>query len=269
MFFEQPMIIHSQRADGRHWLTSIDFPPLQILPIEGNQCRVGYSLALLVSSCISKLDSNSLNELCIIKDDLINTPDFEHRFDIEKVSNEEILLNLEMKPAPLSDGTEDENYDDVEFITLLPPKDYKGTYDQWIFDITLALGMEPPIPMNMESYDEVMNQAIKKVKVKIPELRDRFLSGLNGLNMGLKIALSTDSGGKEYVWVTPTNWDNEREIMSILESEPYECSKYIYGQELQISIDDILDYVLGSEEGGLVEPGFTQQIAEDYGVVVY
>ena len=61
MFFDEPMILHSVRDDGRHWLTSMDLPPLQILPAEGNQCRVAHSLALLLSAKLS--DEEAQEEL--------------------------------------------------------------------------------------------------------------------------------------------------------------------------------------------------------------
>lgn len=282
MFFDEPMILHSSRKDGRHWLTSMDLPPLQILPVEGNQCRVAHTLALLLSA---KLDDEEAEqeidlpcELTLSRADLEHAPELADRFRPDLVRPEGVRIRLELWPAPedaeeaANDGdyTEDagEGEDAAMFITPVPPPAWEGGYDQWLFETTAALGMEPPAPQPASSYPAAFAEAVARAGQRLPELRTRFLEGMDGLNLGLKTGLATDGGGVEYVWVRPVAWPEPDTLTCILESAPEDCAGYHLGQELTLRTEDITDYGIGSEDAGLVDPGFTQRIAEDYGLVV-
>ncbi len=45
------------------------------------------------------------------------------------------------------------------------------------------------------------------------------------------------------------------------------CEGYEYGSQLTLTSTDIIDYVIGSEEG-VVDAGLTQRIAADYGKLI-
>lgn len=268
MFFDQPQIFHSQREDGRHWLTSMDFPPLQILPVAGNQCRVAHALAMLLCARLAAAELELPCELTLTRADLEAAPDFAHRYNALRVRREGVPLRLEMRGGPGREPGDEAADDDVEFITPVPPAGWPGSYDQWLYQATSALGMEPPEPMPHSAYARALADAIAQARNEIPALRQRFLQGMDGLNLGLKIGLKTGAGGTEYVWTRPIDWSDPDMLICILESQPYECEGYEIGQRLALPLGDIVDYGIGSEEAGLVEPGYTQRIAEDYGEVV-
>ncbi len=266
MFFDQPQIFHSRREDGRHWLTSMDFPPLQILPVAGNQCRVAHSLALLLSSRLAQSDLELPCELTLARADLEAAQDFAQRYNAERVAPAGVRFRLEMRSGPEREDAEDD--DDVQFVTPVPPPSWKGSYDEWLYQATSALGFGPPEPMSHSAYDRVLADAIAQARADIPALRQRYLLGMDGLNLGLKVGLKTGTGGIEYVWTRPIDWSDPDMLICILESQPYECADYEVGQRIALPLQDIVDYGIGSEEAGLVEPGYTQRIAEDYGEVV-
>ncbi len=276
MFFDEPMILHSVRDDGRHWLTSMDLPPLQILPAEGNQCRVAHSLALLLSAKLSDEEAQEeLDlpcELALTCADLERVPALEDRFRPERVREDGVRIRLELWPAPEDEegDAEDEGgeEDQAMFITPVPPPGWTAGYDQWLFETTAALGMEPPAPQPASSYEAAFSAAVARARQHLPELRARFLAAMDGLNLGLKTGLKTDSGGIEYVWVRPVAWPEPDTLTCILESEPDDCAAYRLGQQLTLRTADIADYGIGSEDAGLVDPGYTQRIAEDYGLLL-
>src|SRR6185312_10591717 len=100
----------------------------------------------------------------------------------------------------------------------------------------------------------------------LPSLRERFLKGMNGLYLGIKVGLTTRHGAKEYVWVRPTDWQDENALVCVLESQPRACEGYKRGQTLNFAMRELFDYAIGSEAAGLIDPGLTQRIAEDYGL---
>ncbi len=103
MLFNKPMVLHSKQADGRHWLTTIDMPPLQIWPVAENHCRVGHFLATLISAKLGSLKS-----------------------DIPEVA---------MKGPEGSEDESEQDDDPPQFITPQPPLDWTGDYDKWIVSI--------------------------------------------------------------------------------------------------------------------------------------
>jgi len=54
----------------------------------------------------------------------------------------------------------------------------------------------------------------------------------------------------------------------VLENQPQECPGYELGQTLEVPVEQLADYAIGSERTGLVECGPSQRIAEDYGAVI-
>ena len=113
-----------------------------------------------------------------------------------------------------------------------------------------------------------MSAAACVVQEKLPSLRQRFLKGMEGLNLGFKVGLTTTKGGKEYVWVRATDWKDAASLICLLESQPRDCKGFKLGQTLNLPTAELLDYCIGSETAGAIDPGLTQSIAEDYGLVL-
>ncbi len=78
---------------------------------------------------------------------------------------------------------------------------------------------------------------------------------------------SKQADGRHWL-TTMTDWKDKNKVECVLESQPYDCKGYKRGQTLKLPVEELLDYVIGSESTGVVEAGLTQRIAEDYGMVI-
>lgn len=270
MFFAKPMVLHSKQADGRHWLTTMDIPPLQIWPVARNHCRVGHFLATLLAAKLAKLKGNLPEEIVLTRADIKSVDSLSNRYPELKTEDGDVRIRMVSMKGPAGSEFEDEEEDDdpVQFITPQPPKDWAGDYDKWIVHVGRQLGVDVPEPADEKGYEKAMAAAVVQLQQQLPSLRKRFLTGLDGLNLGFKIGLTTKKGGKEYVWVRPTGWSEENTVVCVLESQPRDCKGYKLGQTLNLPVTELLDYAIGSPTAGVVEPGLTQRIAEDYGLVI-
>jgi hypothetical protein len=255
------MVMHSRGDDGRHWLTTLDFPPMQLLPVAANHCRVGHFLARVISARLASAPAMP-EELVLTRADVDRLPEVDGEAG-------EVRVRLEMRSAPAdTEGADIDADDPVAFVTPLPPSDWTGDYDSWIHTAGRRLGLDAPPPRGPAAYDGEMAAAAAEVQRRLPGLRERHAAGLGDLKMGLKIGLPTRRGGREFVWVLPLAWPGGGRISCRLESEPRDCEGYRHGQTLDIAETDVVDYIIGSEASGVVDPGLSERIAENYGLII-
>lgn len=267
MFFDQPMVLHSKLADGRNWLTTLGMPPMQIWPVAPNHCRVGHFLANLLSAKLATLKSVP-EEITLSRGDVAEVKSLSQRYPELKSEVGEVRVRLVMMKGPADAESDfDDEEEAPQFVTPQPPLDWRTDYDTWIMTIGRRLGVDAPTADRENEYEKAMATAAAEVQRRLPSLRQRFIGGMEGLNLGLKVGLTTRQGGKEYVWVRPTDWKDENALVCILESQPRACEGYKRGQTLNLPMGELFDYAIGSESNGLVDPGLTQRIAEDYGLV--
>ncbi|MDB6057137.1 MAG: hypothetical protein JWO95_981 [Verrucomicrobiales bacterium] len=266
MFFDQPMILQSKQADGRHWLTTLDVPPLQIWPVAPNHCRVGQFLARLISAKLASLKSGVPEEMTLTRDDVTGLKALARYAEL-KAGEAEVRVRLVMMNGPADAVTELEEDEDSKFVTPQPPLGWESDYDTWIMTIGRNLGVAVPTADCENEFERAMAGAAAEVQRRLPSIRERFVAGMQGLNLGLKVGLTTRQGDKEYVWVRPTDWQDENALVCVLESQPRACEGYKRGQTLNLAMGELFDYAIGSE-AGLIDPGLTQRIAEDYGLVI-
>jgi hypothetical protein len=270
MLFDAPMVLHSKQADGRHWLTTVDMTPLQIWPVAANHCRAGHFLVTLISAKLATLESDIPEEMIFSRADVAAVGSLADRYPEwhSDAGDARIRLVVMKGPSGLKDEQDQEQDAEAQFITPQPPPDWTGNYDRWIVSIGRSLGVEVPEPGDESGYESAMASAVVELQHRLPSLRQRFLAGMGDLNLGFKVGLATKAGDKEYVWVRPTEWNEEEIVVCVLESQPRDCEGYELGQKLRVPVRDLVDYAIGSESAGLVEPGLTQRIAEDYGLVL-
>jgi uncharacterized protein YegJ (DUF2314 family) len=264
------MVLHSKQADGRHWLTTVDTTPLQIWPVAANHCRAGHFLATLISAKLTTLESDIPEEMVLSRADVASVGSLADRYPELNSEAGEVRIRLVAMKGPSGHKDEQDQEQDAEeqFMTPQPPLDWTGNYDRWIVSSGRSLGVDVPVPSDESGYESAMASAVVELQHRLPSLRQRFLAGMGNLNLGFKVGLATQAGDKEYVWVRPTEWNEEDTVVCVLESEPHDCEGYELGQKLRVPVRDLVDYAIGSESAGLVEPGLTQQIAEDYGLVL-
>jgi hypothetical protein len=235
--------LHSETGEGRHWLTATTIPPLQLQPVAPNHCRIGSAFLRALAERLAQCDPVPA------------------AFDLDGV-----VVDLELKPGREDD---DEDADPGSFLTPRPPQDWRGSYDDWMTAIADRLGYEPPVADAAGTgYERALGDAAKELAARLPALRARFLAGMDGLNLGLKFGLPTRKGGKEFVWLQPTEWSDPSTVRGVLQSQPHDCKGYKLGQVMDVPTRDLADYAVGSETAGLVESGPTQRVAEDYGLIL-
>lgn len=267
MFFDQPMVLHSKLADGRNWLTTLAIPPVQIWPVAPNHCRAGHFLANLISATLATAKSVP-QEITFIRDDVAKVKSLAGRYPELKDEAGEVRVRLVMMRGPEDAAVDLDDDEEVpEFLTPQPPLDWSAGYDSWVRMVGRSLGVDVPEADCENEHEKAMARAAAEVQRRLPGLRARFIGGMEGMNLGLKVGLTTRQGGKEYVWVRPTDWKDENALVCVLESQPRNCEGFKRGQTLNLAMSELFDYAIGSESSGLVDPGLTQRIAEDYGLV--
>ncbi len=250
MLHDNPLIMYRQSQDGKHWLTTLGFPALQLPLVAANQRRV----ATYVLSCISRQLLAYDNIPLVLK--LNNTQ-----------SNEEICINLELEPAAITEQMIGFVADDL-FLTPRPQNGWAGNYDQWIYVLAKKLGMDDaPKPASQSSYELALQKAIMLIRQKIPYLRESFNQGFNEWTLYFKVALLNNYKEKIFVWAKPINWDKANKVKVKLMSEPYNSDDYWLGQELEVPESYIIDYCLTEDINHFSDNTATYRVAEDYGVV--
>jgi hypothetical protein len=270
MLFSQAMILHSQTSAGRHLLTTLNIPPMLIGPVAANHCRAGVFLLRLVSHKVSSLDGPPGEVLVLSRDDVPDStvsPATYPEVD-EPVTNTTIGLRMMSGPKDLGEDLDDFD-DDTEFLTILPPSDWSGTYDGWIVQVARHLGLDIAPAQPAEAYHAQFTDAVREVQGRVPDIRSRFRAGLDGLILALKVGLPTTAGGTEFVWLSVLEWPDDETATCRLESSPVDCPGYTLGQTMPVAVVDIVDFMIGgAEAGGVVDPGLTQRLAEDYGLTI-
>lgn len=259
---DKPLFMYSRNHDGRHWLTTLALPPLQIAPVAANHCRVAYFLATIISSKLGQCDNKFPEVLSLTRDDVrAASALIGQHAELEEGQNE-VLVRLVFESAASNqlDGVAH----DERFLTPRPMEDWQGTYDQWIFTIARQLGINAPTPADKESYQVALATAMQKVRQKIPDLRQMYLQGMDEWKLRFKVGVINNSNDTVFLWLQPLDWSDEEQVVCMIESEPFDCDNYWMGRILRVPVSNLVDYAI-SNDAHLIEQGILHQIEEDYG----
>lgn len=262
MSSNKPLFMYSRNDEGRHWLTTLALPPLQIAPVAANHCRVAYFLATMISSKLAQYQDNMPTVVCLTHEDVrVAAAVLGQDTDLEETNNE-VMVRLVLE------GAASNQLDGVElverFITPRPMEDWEGTYDQWIFTVARQLGINAPAPADKESYQSALDAVLQKVRQKIPDLRQMYLQGMDEWKLRFKLALHNNRNDIIFVWLQPLDWSDEAEVVCMIESEPFDCDDYWQGRILRVPVSNLVDYSISSD-AHLIEQGILHQVEEDYG----
>ncbi len=276
MLFSRALVFHSVHSAGRHWLTTFNQPPLQLGPVAANHLRVGSFLLRVLTPRLSAAE-HAPDELVLTRADV--TRDLEPRTGYPEIAApaRPVRVRFELRSGPgyppefLEDVGADEEVpldEETRFFTPLPPLDWPGSFDDWIADAGRALGIDAPPPLGPDTYHQVLADAVAEVQRRLPGIREQFRTAMAGVIVALKIGLPTRAGGTEFVWLIAESWDDDGTITATLDSAPHDCEGYAAGQRVTIGSSQIVDYMIGGTEKGPFDPGLTQLIAENYGLVI-
>lgn len=128
--------------------------------------------------------------------------------------------------------------------------------------------MNAPEPAGEEQYYVALNTAIKKVREKIPNIRDLYRQGTNEWLLHLKVGLLNNNGELTYVWLRPLDWSDVDQVLCEIESEPYDCDDYWIGRVLRVPVSNLVDYSISTQDAHLIDAGQTRIVEEDYGLQI-
>ncbi len=269
MYQEKPIVMHSKNYDGRHWLTTLDFPPIQIAPVAPNHCRVAYFLANLISSKLIKYDNVIPKILSLTRDDVSASKVLAGAFpELEDNQKNNMLMVQLVFEGAASRHETDVGRNQEFFLTPRPMPDWTGTYDQWIYTIARMLGVNAPEAASEDNYYVALETAIQKVREKIPNIRQFYLEGMNEWKLRLKVGLLNNHGVHTYVWLRPTDWSNVDQVVCVIESEPYDCDDYWMGRVLRVPVSNLVDYSISTQDAKCIDAGHTHYVDEDYGMQI-
>lgn len=102
-------------------------------------------------------------------------------------------------------------------------------------------------------HNEEILVASRRAKAKLQSLRKDFQDGLEpGEIIQVKVPFATPEGGNEWMWVEVTSWKGNK-IKGLLKNEPFNIPDLHGGQEVEVSQEDVFDYIRrkpdGSHEG--------------------
>ena len=98
-------------------------------------------------------------------------------------------------------------------------------------------------------HDSEILEASEKARLRLPGLKTKFNKGLEpGYSILIKAPFKTDEGGREWMWVEITKWENEF-VTGILQNEPFKIANLKAGSIVFANEKDIFDYMLYKPDG--------------------
>jgi uncharacterized protein YegJ (DUF2314 family) len=95
----------------------------------------------------------------------------------------------------------------------------------------------------MIKHTEELEEASRKAKAHLPALREEFIHGLPLEEyIQVKAPFDTPTGGKEWMWVEVTKW-NEKRIIGLLANDPFQIPAMHSGQVVEVHEEDVFDYL--------------------------
>lgn len=277
--FSDLTFLFSRSADGSGWISTLGMcfqglPELQMAPIAGNHCRAARLLIGLVARKLARSGAEEQSDgsarLELSRADLAQRETYLLKVPEVQDPPQHVWVRLKMEPTPtasLEGNDESAEEDEVLLLSILPPEDFQGSRDEWLRWACRSLGQDVPEALPFASADEQIEASFVRARQAIPEFRSRFLAGLPGdQSLGVKFPLITRRGQKDYVWGVVLDWSAPSTLHLRLESEPRDCKGYAYGQLIDLPVDQVSDFVIGGMESGLVHPGFSQVVAEEFGL---
>lgn len=124
-----------------------------------------------------------------------------------------------------------------------------------------AFGLEDSL--TRVEHDEAVEEASRRAREKLPDLREDFNSGLApGELMMIKAPFATPEGEREWMWVEVTSWKGDS-ITGLLANEPFNIPTLTAGQVVEVPEADVFDYIRqhadGTVEGNETGKLFEQQ----------
>jgi uncharacterized protein YegJ (DUF2314 family) len=249
---EQHTVIHSYR-NGEHiravslGMRKLGLPDLvieRLAPSNGNQ------LAKLMNGVEQfliergQLDSSGTAQLAV---DTLKPSTVRDMLSMGWKGNASGSVAFNLKSVPAEEGDADNALFAIRFDAFDGPDEF-ARQDQ---AVSAFFGWSDEI--KRITHDDALKAASEAARAKLPEIRDRFRSGLPlGDNLQVKAPFEVPGGGSEWMWVEVAAWEGD-DIDGLLNNEPFDIPELHSGQQVVVSMADVFDYLLthadGSTEG--------------------
>lgn len=111
-------------------------------------------------------------------------------------------------------------------------------------------------------HNEAILAASEAARKKLPELQVQFTNGFPpGTRLLVKAPFERDDEGNEWMWVEVMAWPEKGKIEGLLMNDPFYIKKLKAGARVQLSQEDIFDYLLRFADG-TVEGNETSKLIE-------
>lgn len=175
--------------------------------------------------------------------------------------------------------TLEENATGIALLSLHNGKPVDGDPDNRLIEITFERGAGPDIHARQEQilmatfgwkdslsriqHDETILAASEKARERLPELRSAFNAGLApGESLLVKAPFKTPDDSNEWMWVEVISWKGDS-ITGLLRNEPFDIPDLHAGQKVEVSQEDVFDYIRqlpdgtleGNETGKVIDRG--------------
>ncbi|MEL7313145.1 MAG: DUF2314 domain-containing protein [Pseudomonadota bacterium] len=170
------------------------------------------------------------------------------------LDNAQLSLNVQFKPEEPEQGDPDNFILEIRFDTD-PSLSVQEQQDVLISEL---FGARDSIVM--VDHNAKILAASEAARKKLPGLRDDFVAGLEpGEFIHVKAPFETPEGGNEWMWVEVVSWEGTS-IRGLLQNDPYYIPDLRAGAEVEVSMDDVFDYIRrladgtseGNETGALI-----------------
>ncbi|HEY3953646.1 MAG TPA: DUF2314 domain-containing protein [Streptosporangiaceae bacterium] len=153
------------------------------------------------------------------------------------------------------------------FLTVLPPAGYTASAGEHLSGMCDALfGTDPPELRWVAPATEAMDRAMSTARQTMPDARARFVAGQlpPGAQMMVKHRVTRtrpQDQGEEFVWAYVTSWREAGTVLGNSADDAVRDPQIRAGRPVVIDAATIVDWALWIDGPGIVEGGWTNEVA--------
>lgn len=153
------------------------------------------------------------------------------------------------------------------FLTVLPPAGYTASAGEHLSQMCDALfGTDPPELRWVASATQAMDRAMNTARQTIPAARARFIAG--GLPAGAQLIVkhraapaAPQDRTEEFVWAYVTSWREPGTVLGNSADDAVRDPRIRAGRPVVIDASTIVDWAVWIDGPGIVEGGWTNEVA--------
>lgn len=163
---------------------------------------------------------------------------------------------VRLSADPAADGHGD------SFLTMLPPDDYPASAGEHLAASCAALFGAADPDVRWLAPSEAMEQAISTARESLPGARARLIAGELPPEARLMVKHRIRAAdGDEYIWAYVTSWAEPETALGSCADDAVREPRTRAGRPVVIDTGTIIDWAIWTDGQGIVEGGWTNQVA--------